>query len=120
MIARMAMWVAILGGVATMRVAARCVGGDSWDILAPIAAIMIQMAVPQPRGPRGRHRRGPARRRDPLAHALSRSTSLQEPSPFLAINPAVSHVFLQSPFRARGSRSCPVHPPLEERLAQLR
>jgi heat shock protein HtpX len=43
----------------------------------------------------------------------------QRPEP--AISPAVSHVFLQNPFRGKGiSKLFMSHPPLEERLAQLR
>ena len=42
-------------------------------------------------------------------------------TPPMNVSPAVSHVFLQNPFRgAKVSKLFMSHPPLEERLAQLR
>jgi heat shock protein HtpX len=124
MLARIAMWGAILGG-----------GRDDEDsgpfgalgallsmILAPIAAFLIQMAVSRSRESHadatGAHLLGDA---TPLANALIKIDAAAKRTEPLDVNPAVSHLFLQAPFRGRGVvRLFMSHPPLEERLAQLR
>jgi heat shock protein HtpX len=126
MLARMAMWGAMLGG------------GDRDDrdsgplgavgmllsvILAPIAALLIQMAVSRSREAQadatGAGLLGDA---TPLANALIKIDAAAKRTPPMAVNPAVSHLFLQSPFRGKQniSRFFMSHPPLEERLQQLR
>lgn len=125
MIARMAMWGAMFGG-----------GRDDEDsgplgalgmilsiILAPIAALLIQMAVSRSREAQadatGAHLLGDA---TPLATALIKIDAASKRVPALAVNPAVSHLFLQSPFRGKAgmTKLFMSHPPLEERLEQLR
>jgi heat shock protein HtpX len=149
MLARMAMWGAIFGG-----------GGRDDDrdsgpfgaiamllsfILAPIAAFMIQMAVSRSREAEadaaGARLLGDA---TPLANALIKVDAAAKAAPPMDVNPAVSHLFLQSPFKAPppgrggsggsgrgGPGGAPAgglnfaklfmsHPPLEERLARLR
>jgi len=142
MLARMAMWGALLGG-----------GGSRDDrnsgpfggvamllsfILAPIAAMMIQMAVSRSRESQA-DASGAALLGDatPLANALIKVDAAARNRPAMEVNPAVSHLFLQSPFRDQPSRGgrpggpaqpggfnvkklFMSHPPLEERLAQLR
>lgn len=123
MLARLVMWGALLGGrddedsspfgAIGMLVA--------W-ILAPIAAFMIQMAVSRSRESQadasGAHLLGDA---TPLANALIKIHSAAKGTPDLAVNPAVSHLFLHAPFRGKGvTKLFMSHPPLEERLAQLR
>lgn len=123
MFARMAMWGAMLGGDDDEG------GGPfgavallfSW-ILAPIAAFMIQMAVSRSREAQadatGARLIGDA---TPLANALVKIHQAAQRTPELAVNPAVSHLFLHAPFRGQGvARLFLSHPPLEERLARLR
>ena len=124
MLARMAMWAAFLGGGDDEE------GGNplgivgmllSW-ILAPIAALLIQMAVSRSREAHadatGAKLLGDA---TPLANALVKIHKASERTPPLQVNPAVSHLFLHAPFRGQGiAKLFMSHPPLEERLAQLR
>jgi len=126
MLARMAMWGAILGGGGRDdrdRGPFGALGGLLSLILAPIAAFMIQMAVSRSREAQadasGAQLLGDA---TPLANALIKIDAAAKQTPQLAVNPAVSHLFLQSPFRAQGgvSKLFMSHPPLAERLEQLR
>ena len=124
-IARIAMWGAIFGG-----------GGDDDDggspfaaigtllfiVLAPIAAFLIQMAVSRSRESQA-DRSGAELLGDatPLANALIKIDAAARNTPVPAISPAVAHVFLQNPLRgANVAKWFMSHPPLEERLAQLR
>lgn len=124
-IARIAMWGAIFGG-----------GGDDDDggspfaaigtllfiVLAPIAAFLIQMAVSRSRESQA-DRSGAELLGDatPLANALIKIDAAARNTPVPAISPAVAHVFLQNPLRgANVARFFMSHPPLEERIEQLR
>lgn len=125
MLARLAMWGAILGG-------GRDDDRDSGPfgaiamllsfLLAPIAALLIQMAVSRSRESQA-DRSGAELLGDatPLASALVKIDAAARATPPLAVNPAVSHVFLQNPLRGQNVvKLFMSHPPLEERLAQLR
>lgn len=125
MLARLAMWGAILGG-------GRDDDRDSGPfgaiamllsfLLAPIAALLIQMAVSRSRESQA-DRSGAELLGDatPLASALVKIDAAARATPPLAVNPAVSHVFLQNPLRGQNVLKLFMsHPPLEERLAQLR
>lgn len=121
MLARVAMFGAIFGGGRDDREGGG-LGALLSIILAPIAAVMIQMAVSRSREAQadasGAHLLGDA---TPLANALIKIDAASKRTPPLAVNPAVSHLFLQSPFRGQGvAKLFMSHPPLEERLAQLR
>ena len=122
MLARVAMFGAIFGGGGRNDRDGGGLGALLSIILAPIAAVMIQMAVSRSREAQadasGAHLLGDA---TPLANALIKIDAASKRTPPLAVNPAVSHLFLQSPFRAQGvAKLFMSHPPLEERLAQLR
>lgn len=122
MIARLAMFSAIFGGGNRDDRNGGGLGALLSIILAPIAAVMIQMAVSRSREAQadasGAHLLGDA---TPLANALIKIDAASKKTPPLAVNPAVSHLFLQSPFRGQGvAKLFMSHPPLEERLAQLR
>jgi len=124
MLARLAMWGAILGGGGRDRNSGPFGGVAmllSW-ILAPIAAFMIQMAVSRSREAQadasGAQLLGDA---TPLANALIKIDAAAKRTPQMAVNPAVSHLFLHAPFRGRGvTKLFMSHPPLEQRLEQLR
>lgn len=122
-VARIAMWGAMFGG-----------GGDDDDsplgafgyilflLLAPIAAFLIQMAVSRSRESQA-DRSGAEYLGDatPLANALIKIDAAAKQTPPMNVSPAVSHVFLQNPFRGQNVMKLFMsHPPLEERLAQLR
>jgi len=122
MLARVAMFRAIFGGGGRNDRDGGGLGALLSIILAPIAAVMIQMAVSRSREAQadasGAHLLGDA---TPLANALIKIDAASKRTPPLAVNPAVSHLFLQSPFRGQGvAKLFMSHPPLEERLAQLR
>ncbi|GAC1421668.1 MAG: zinc metalloprotease HtpX [Actinomycetota bacterium] len=128
MLARMAMWATIFGGGGGG-------GRDSRDrdggggiamllsfILAPIAAMLIQMAVSRSRESQA-DRSGAELLGDPtpLAQALLKIEAASKAVPPMNVSPAVSHVFLQNPFRGNNvSKLFMSHPPMEERIAQLK
>jgi heat shock protein HtpX len=124
MLARMAMFGALFGGGRDDRDSGPmgALGGLLLIVLAPIAAFMIQMAVSRSREAQA-DRSGAELLGDatPLASALIKIDAAARQTPVPAINPAVSHVFLQNPLRGKNaSKLFMSHPPLEERLAQLR
>lgn len=124
-IARIAMWGAMLGGGGRDERDSGpfgAIGALLGIILAPIAAFMIQMAVSRSREAQadatGARLLGDA---TPLARALVKIDAAARNRPAPDINPAVSHLFLHAPFAAKGmSKLFMSHPPLDERLAQLR
>src|SRR5207248_1802670 len=117
MLARIAMFSAIFGGGRDDREGGG-LGALLSIFLAPIAAVMIQMAVSRSREAQadasGAHLLGDA---TPLANALIKIDAASKRTPPLQVNPAVSHLFLQSPFRGTGmAKLFMSHPPLEARL----
>jgi len=124
LLARIAMFGAIFGG-----------GRDDRDsgpfgaiasllliVLAPVAAFMIQMAVSRSREAQA-DRSGAELLGDatPLASALIKIDAAARQTPPPNLSPSVAHVFLQNPLRGQNvSKLFMSHPPLEERLAQLR
>lgn len=95
-------------------------------ILAPIAAVIIQLAVSRSREYQA-DESGAILSRDPeaLASALRKleAASRQVPAP-ATVSPAQAHLFIVNPFRGRGgARSVAslfsTHPPTEARIARL-
>jgi heat shock protein HtpX len=124
MLARIAMWGALFGGRDDDRDAGPfgAIAMLLLVILAPIAALIIQMAVSRSRESQA-DRTGAELLGDatPLASALIKIDAAARATPPPQINPAVSHVFLQNPLRAENvAKLFMSHPPLEERLRQLR
>lgn len=126
MLARLAMWSAVLGGGRGEDDEGGgplgAVGLLLSFILAPIAALLIQMAVSRSRESQA-DRSGAELLGDatPLANALIKIDAAAKAVPPMNVNPAVSHVFLQNPFRGQNVMKLFMsHPPLEERLAQLK
>ena len=123
MLAYMARWAAIFGGV----------GGRDDDegggilgllvmsILAPLAAVVIQMAISRTRefladATAGRLTKKPYA----LASALEQLQVAAERMP-LNTNPATSHLFIVNPLSGRSLlRFFSTHPPVEERVKRLR
>ena len=120
-LAHMAQWAAMFGG-----------GRDSEDegggmfgmilmaILAPIAAMLIQMAISRSRE-YGADRGGAEISGNPLylANALRKLELANQQVPMDA-NPATAHMFIVNPLTASGMMSLfSTHPPLQERISRL-
>ena len=125
MLANMAKWAAIFGGVR---------GGDEGDsrgggviaflitvIVAPIAAMLIQMAISRSReyladetGARLTHQP------EGLAHALEKLAIASERLPMVDAKPSTAHMFIVNPLRGGGvMKLFSTHPPIEERVERL-
>jgi len=123
MIARMAQWAAIFGG---MRRDEREEGGGALGLLfmvivAPIAAMLIQLAISRAReyqadatGARLSH--AP----DSLARALEKISVASGRVP-LPAGPATAHLWIVNPLRGNWLANLfSTHPPIEERIRRLR
>jgi heat shock protein HtpX len=124
MLARMMQWAAILGG-----------GGDdnrqgnilglvgilAFAILAPIAAMLVQLAISRSReyladegGARLTGRPGD------LASALRKLSAGVSRAPMRNANPATAHMFIVAPFSGKAMLALfSTHPPVEERIRRL-
>jgi heat shock protein HtpX len=122
--ARMVMWGAMFGGM----------GGDDDDggnaigallmaILAPFAAMIIQMAISRSR--EFEADRGGAEilgQGEPLARALEKLHETSKKVP-MNVNPAMEQAFIVNPLTGRKvgfAKYFMTHPPMEERVARLR
>ena len=128
MLAYMARWAAIFGGVGGRDSEGRgggILGLLAMSILAPIAALVIQMAISRTRefqadATAARLTKKPSG----LASALERLHAVAERIP-LEANPATSqatsHLFIVNPLSGRSFlRFFSTHPPVEERVKRLR
>jgi heat shock protein HtpX len=121
MIANMAQWGMIFGG----RSSDERNGGNlfvmlAMMIVAPIAALLIQMAISR-RREYGADETGAHLSRDPLAlaSALSKLQRASEATPMDA-NPATAHLFIVNPLSGGGLvKLFSTHPPLEDRIRRL-
>jgi heat shock protein HtpX len=123
-LATMARWTAIFGGGARSDDeggAGGAIGLIAMSILAPLAAMIIQMAISRSReyladssGSRfAGHSEG-------LARALEKLGRFSKKLPMRA-NPSTAHMFTVNPLSGRSLMSLfSTHPPLEERIARLR
>lgn len=119
MLASMARWALIFGGGRDRD--NNPFGALLMVILAPIAAIIIQMAVSRSREYQA-DKTGAriAGNPDSLASALEKLTIASKKVP-MASSPATSHMFIVKPFSGRGMLSLfSTHPPVEKRVARLR
>lgn len=122
-VASMARWAAIFGGV----------GGDDDEgggilgflvlvIVAPIAAMLIQLAISRSRE-YAADEDGAKIAGNPLylANALEHLHSSVQRRPMLRANSATSHLFIVNPLKGGViSKLFSTHPPIEERLKRLR
>lgn len=121
--AQMAQWAALFGGF----------GGDDEDgggnifvliitmIFAPIAAMLVQMAVSRSRE-FAADRGGAAMCGNPhyLASALRKLEAANHQRPMHNVNDATAHMFIVNPLSGKGLQSLfSTHPPMEERLRRL-
>jgi len=118
--AHMAQWAMIFGG-----------GRDDEDsnplalilmmILAPIAAMLVQMAISRSREDEA-DRGGAELSGDPryLASALRKLEAANSRMPMPKVNEATAHMFIVNPLRGGGLKSLfSTHPPVEERIRRL-
>lgn len=123
-LARMAGWAAMFGGYERDREDDRGgggLGGILMIILAPIAAMLIQMAISRSREysadeASAKYMGGP----DPLISALGKLERGVERVPMEDATPATAHMFILNPFKNGGIfRLFSTHPSTEERIARL-
>jgi heat shock protein HtpX len=122
MLANMAQWAMIFGGGRSSddREGGNPIAGLVMMIVAPIAAMMIQMAISRSRE-FAADEGGAQISGNPLslANALRKLELKTEQIPMDA-NPATAHMFIVSPLHGGGiTRLFSTHPPLEERIARL-
>lgn len=122
MLANMAQWAMIFGGRSSDddEGGGGLIGGLLMIILAPIAAMLIQMAISRSREYLADE--GGARitgNPNYLANALRKLEAGAQRIPMHA-TPATAHMFIVSPLSGRGLANLfSTHPPMEERIARL-
>ena len=123
MLAHMAQWAAIFGGASRNddEEGGGIIGLVVMAILAPIAAMIIQMAISRSREYLADD--GGARisgRPYSLASALEKLARTSQATPLKA-NPSTAHMFIVNPLTGRSFVNLfSTHPPIEERVARLR
>jgi heat shock protein HtpX len=122
MLASMAQWGMMFGGGRSSddRQGGSGIAGLVMMIVAPFAAMLIQMAISRSREFEADHG-GAEITGDPLslASALRRLEQKVEQIPMQA-SPATAHMFIVSPLTGGGiAKLFSTHPPMEERIAQL-
>ncbi len=126
MISRIAQWTAFFGGGGFGRDEEGRRGGNPiafllLAILAPLAALLIQMAISRSRE-YAADKRGAIVAGTPigLANALLKLQEASRYHPMVAM-PATAHLFIVKPISAEGFASLfSTHPPIEERVKRLR
>ena len=99
-------------------------GALAWAILAPIVAMLVQLAVSRSRE-YGADASGAELLGDPepLASALLKLEQANQIRPYEFAGPATAHLFIVNPlhgFAAKAMRLFSTHPPIEERVRRLR
>ncbi len=120
-IAQMAQFAAIFGGRSDDEEGTNPIAAIAMMILAPIAAMIIQMAISRSREYVA-DRSAAEFTRDPeaLASALQKLEAHSKGTPLHA-DPAMAHMFIVKPFTGAALQSLfSTHPPIEERIAKLR
>ena len=122
----MIQWGAMFGGLSRRDDEGRGGGLEmlAWAILAPIMAMIIQLAVSRSRE-YGADASGAALIGDPepLADALLKLERGNEAIPYQFGGPATAHLFIVHPFSGAGGaimNLLSTHPPIEERVRRLR
>ncbi|MEA2434009.1 MAG: heat shock protein HtpX [Actinomycetota bacterium] len=121
-IARMAMWGAIFGGGGRDD-DSNPIGLLAMAILAPVAAMILQMAISRSREFEADHDGAELiGDPEPLARALEKMQSAAKQIP-MKVDPALATLYIVNPLTGRKasfSKLFMTHPPTEERLARLR
>lgn len=120
MIANMAQWGMMFGSRSDDREGGSPLGGIAMMIVAPIAAMMIQMAISRSREYLADQGGATiAGNPLPLANALRKLEQKAEQIPMQA-SPATAHMFIVNPLSGGGlMKLFSTHPPMEERIARL-
>jgi heat shock protein HtpX len=123
----MIQWGAMLGGFSRSDEDNRgggVIGALAWAILAPLLAMIIQLAVSRSReyaaDAGGAELVGDP---EPLATALEKLERMNQVRPYEFAGPATAHFFIVNPFSGVGGAILSLlstHPPLEERVRRLR
>jgi heat shock protein HtpX len=120
-VARMAGWAAMFGGGSRDRRDSNGIGELAMFILAPLAAILVQMAISRSR--EFAADAGAAQitgRPLSLANALRRLEQAAERREPVTASPATAHMFIVNPLRGGGvMKLFSTHPPTEERIDRL-
>jgi len=126
MLANMAQWAMIFGGFGGRRDGddrggGNLIAGLAMIIIAPIAALLIQMAISRSReyeaDATGARICGKPMS---LASALQKLQAGSQRGAALDANPATAHMFIVNPLRGHGIATLfSTHPPMEERIARL-
>jgi heat shock protein HtpX len=121
-LANMAMWGMMMGGGRSddNRRGRNPLAGLIGIIIAPIAAMMIQMAISRSReylaDETGAHNANPLA----LASALRKIEGWKDQIPLMGGTPATAHLFIVNPLTGGGMASLfSTHPPTEERIRRL-
>src|SRR5437016_6028435 len=120
-LAHMAQWAAMFGGRREDDEGGSPFGAILLAILAPIAAMLVQMAVSRSREYQA-DATGARVAGKPwgLAKALEKLQMAQQVAPMEA-NPATAHLFIVNPLSGRAFMNLfSTHPPIEDRIARLR
>src|SRR5215813_1574587 len=120
-LAHMAQWAAMFGGRRDDDEGGSPFGAILMAILAPIAAMLVQMAVSRSREYQA-DATGARVAGKPwgLAKALEKLQMAQQVAPMEA-NPATAHLFIVNPLSGRAFMNLfSTHPPIEDRIARLR
>ena len=119
-LAQMAQWAMIFGGRRSRDDAGGIVGLIAMMIIAPLAAMLIQMAISRSREYQA-DATGARLCGNPmwLATALRKLDAAAERIPLNA-NPATAHMFIVNPLRGGGvTKLFSTHPPMKDRVARL-
>lgn len=125
MLATWARWAMIFGGGRDRRGgggAMQLIALLAVAILAPIAAMLVQLAISRTRE-YGADETGARLTGNPhgLASALERLEAAVHARPLESANPATAHLFIVNPLRADAiAKLFSTHPPIEERVKRLR
>lgn len=122
-VARMAMWGAFLGGGDDEDGGGNILGLVFMMVLAPIAAMLLQMAISRSREfEADRTGAGFINDPEPLARALEKMQLAAKKIP-MDVNPAQASMYIVNPLSGRRVQFANLfmtHPPTEERIARLR
>ena len=120
-LASIAKWGAILGGRGGNNRNGNVWGTLAMAVLAPLAAMLIQMAISRNRE-YAADKAGAQMCGKPfaLAGALDRLQSGVSARPMQAGDPSTAHMFIINPFRGGAASLFSTHPPTEERVRRLR
>jgi heat shock protein HtpX len=120
-IARMAMYAAIFGGGGRDRENSNPLGGIVLLIVAPIAALLIQLAVSRSREfAADEGGASISQRPASLANALRKLERGVQQIPMENAGTATAHLFIVNPLSGAGiAKLFSTHPPIEERIARL-